>query len=249
MDTAAFDGRKIVCIDFALQFIRIEFLNIQSAANFSITRHFQGTAVNLIGHIEAASRYVSCKAAAASRYGSGSSIEARASNSTSIDVTALRVETRASDSTTTDSTTLSVETGTGHHTIRMNRTGSSNIFSTNITGSRYIFGTDIASSCDIFSCNIIGIDIAVIHLHTVDRRRTTTYTDSGIFDCIDGISIGLITSDNSNFIVSHRTCISRSSTSRKNIAASRQEQQRSDSRQCRPSGNHTRIRRFRIAMN
>ena len=141
----------------------------------------------------------------------------------------------------------------------MNRTGSSNIFSTNITGSRYIFGTDITSSCDIFSvdifsvdifsCNIIGIDIAVIHLHTVDRRRTTTYTDLGIFDCIDGIGISLITGDNSNLIVSHRTCISRSSTSRKNIAASRQEQQRSDSRQCRPSGNHTRIRRFRIAMN
>ena len=193
MDAAAFDGRKVVCINFTLQFICIEFLDIQSAANFGITRYFQRTAVNLIGHIETASRYVSCKAAAASCYGTSSSIEARASNST-----------------TTDSTTLSIEAGTGHHTICMNRTGSSNIFSTNITGSRYIFGTDIASSCnifsvDIFSSDIIGTDIAVIHLYTVDRRRTTAYTDLGILDCIDGISIGLITGDNRNLVVSENT--------------------------------------------
>ena len=227
MDAAAFDGRKVVCINFTLQFICIEFLDIQSAANFGITRYFQRTAVNLIGHIETASRYVSCKAAAASCYGTSSSIEARASNSTTTDVTALSIEASTSDSTTTDSTTLSIEAstsdstttdsttlsieaGTGHHTVCMNRTGSSNIFSTNITGSRYIFGTDIASSCnifsvDIFSCDIIGTDIAVIHLYTVDRRRTTAYTDLGILDCIDGISIGLITGDNRNLVVSGKT--------------------------------------------
>ena len=210
MDAAAFDGRKVVCINFTLQFICIEFLDIQSAANFGITRYFQRTAVNLIGHIETASRYVSCKAAAASCYGTSSSIEARASNSTTTDVTALSIEASTSDSTTTDSTTLSIEAGTGHHTVCMNRTGSSNIFSTNITGSRYIFGTDIASSCnifsvDIFSCDIIGTDIAVIHLYTVDRRRTTAYTDLGILDCIDGISIGLITGDNRNLVVSENT--------------------------------------------
>ena len=210
MDAAAFDGRKVVCINFTLQFICIEFLDIQSAANFGITRYFQRTAVNLIGHIETASRYVSCKAAAASCYGTSSSIEARASNSTTTDVTALSIEASTSDSTTTDSTTLSIEAGTGHHTVCMNRTGSSNIFSTNITGSRYIFGTDIASSCnifsvDIFSCDIIGTDIAVIHLYTVDRRHTTAYTDLGILDCIDGISIGLITGDNRNLVVSEQT--------------------------------------------
>ena len=210
MDAAAFDGRKVVCINFTLQFICIEFLDIQSAANFGITRYFQRTAVNLIGHIETASRYVSCKAAAASCYGTSSSIEARASNSTTTDVTALSIEASTSDSTTTDSTTLSIEAGTGHHTVCMNRTGSSNIFSTNITGSRYIFGTDIASSCnifsvDIFSCDIIGTDIAVIHLYTVDRRRTTAYTDLGILDCIDGISISLITGDNRNLVVSEQT--------------------------------------------
>ena len=210
MDAAAFDGRKVVCISFTLQFICIEFLDIQSAANFGITRYFQRTAVNLIGHIETASRYVSCKAAAASCYGTSSSIEARASNSTTTDSTTLSIEASTSDSTTTDSTTLSIEAGTGHHTVCMNRTGSSNIFSTNITGSRYIFGTDIASSCnifsvDIFSCDIIGTDIAVIHLYTVDRRRTTAYTDLGILDCIDGISIGLITGDNRNLVVSEQT--------------------------------------------
>ena len=209
MDAAAFDGRKVVCIDFTLQFICIEFLDIQIAANFGITRYFQRTAVNLIGHIETASRYVSCKAAAASCYGASSSIEARASNSTTTDVTALSIEASTSDSTTTDSTTLSIEAGTGHHTVCMNRTGSSNIFSTNITGSRYIFGTDIASSCnifsvDIFSCDIIGTDIAVFHLYTVDRRRTTAYTNLGILDCIDGISISLIAGDNRNLVVSEK---------------------------------------------
>ena len=141
----------------------------------------------------------------------------------------------------------------------MNRTGSRNIFRTDITGSRYIFGTDIASSCDIFSvdifsvdifgCDIFCTDIAVFHLYAVDRRRTTAYTDLSIFDCIDGIGIGLITSDNRNFVVSHKTCISRSSASCKNIAARRQEQQCCNSCQSCPPGNHACTRRFRIAMD